>query len=71
MNSMPYTQTSAELDPVGGELAQPEQHRHPRMGDIGQDPHEVEFEPIEEPSAVPEPVRVPVAPEPERVPVPG
>lgn len=41
---------------------------NPWAGDIGADPHEVEFEPIEEPSSVPEPVRVP---EPERVPVPA
>lgn len=34
-------------------------------GDIGADPFEIEFEPIEEPAAVPEPV---VAPTPEREP---
>ena len=30
----------------------------PRMGDIGADPHEIEFEPLTAPS-VPEPVAVP------------
>jgi hypothetical protein len=37
------------------------------MGDIGDDPHEVEFEPLTAPS-VPEPAPAPVAPEPEKVP---
>jgi len=36
-----------------------------RAGDIGSEPWEVEFEPIEEPASVPEPV---VAPIPEREP---
>ncbi len=38
------------------------------MGDIGADPREIEFEPIEQPISVPEPVQVPV---PEKVPVPA
>lgn len=39
----------------------------PRMGDIGADPEEIEFEPLTAPS-VPEPAPAPVAPEPEKVP---
>lgn len=35
-------------------------------GDIGSEPFEIEFEPLEEPATVPEPI---TAPTPERVPV--
>jgi hypothetical protein len=37
------------------------------MGDIGDNPREIEFEPIEAPISVPEPA----APTPEKVPVPA
>lgn len=40
-------------------------------GDIGADPYEIEFEPLEQPISVPEPVRVPTAPTPEREPIPA
>lgn len=40
------------------------------MGDIGTNPREVEFEPLEVPSSVPEPEKAPAEPakEPEKVP---
>jgi hypothetical protein len=41
------------------------------MGDIGTDPREYEFEPIEAPISVPEPIRVPSTPQPQKVPVPA
>ena len=40
----------------------------PTCGDIGADPREIEFEPIEAPERMPEPVRIP---EPAREPVPA
>ena len=38
------------------------------MGNIGENPKEWEFEPIEEPSSVPEPIQAPVPAEPVKVP---
>jgi hypothetical protein len=41
----------------------------PKAGDIGEDQEEYEFEPLTEPSSVPEPEYAPVeVPEPEKVP---
>ncbi len=42
--------------------------KHAHAGDIGADPREIEFEPIEEPVSIPEPAPIEV-PEPELVPV--
>lgn len=39
-------------------------------GDVGEDPHEIEFEPFTTP-AIPEPAPSPVPVEPERIPVPA